>query len=190
MWPAIHQLSITLPALKGQWLDMGCGCGVLGLMSLHSGLADHVTLVDIDPAAVRFSRKNAENHGLFDACDVMETNMWNGVDGKIYGNRRFSVVLANIPLTPTLPLPGDTRNPFRTYNMEWMVQRTLFNEAPAALLPGGLIMMLDTIRARYLEQALPHFDLLGTLVSSTRRFALSGKKTITSIGEDFGGFPR
>lgn len=47
-------------------LDLGCGCGVLGLLAArHAG---HVTALDVNPRAVAFTRFNAALNG----CDNLE----------------------------------------------------------------------------------------------------------------------
>ena len=49
------------PGLKV--LDLGCGCGVVGILAARKCGAGNVWLVDIDPQAVDIARKNADNNG-------------------------------------------------------------------------------------------------------------------------------
>ncbi len=66
-------------------LDVGCGSGVLGLCALRLGAAD-VRAVDIKPAAVAATRRNAALNGLDDRLVVGDT----------LPGGPFDVVLANI----------------------------------------------------------------------------------------------
>ena len=44
-------------------LDLGCGCGVVGILAARKCGAGNVWLVDIDPQAVDIARKNAGTNG-------------------------------------------------------------------------------------------------------------------------------
>ena len=52
------------PGNKRRILDLGCGCGVVGLSVLLASEKAEVTGVDIQPALVDAARKNAESLGL------------------------------------------------------------------------------------------------------------------------------
>lgn len=45
-------------------LDLGCGCGVVGLLAARKCGAENVWLVDIDPLAVQTARENADQNGV------------------------------------------------------------------------------------------------------------------------------
>lgn len=78
-------------------LDLGCGSGILSVISLLLG-AKSVTAVDIDPAAVEVSYSNLELNGL-------NRTMLEGFDGDITTDlklrkklsaEKFDIVIANI----------------------------------------------------------------------------------------------
>lgn len=48
----------------GKVLDLGCGCGVLGICLAKKLGEGAVTMCDIDPVAVRVARENAEKNGV------------------------------------------------------------------------------------------------------------------------------
>ncbi|MDQ3738219.1 MAG: 50S ribosomal protein L11 methyltransferase [Actinomycetota bacterium] len=89
----------TLRALRSvQWpgasvLDVGCGSGVLGITAARFG-APRVVAVDVSPAAVEATRRNAERNGVAAVLDAGRTPVAD-VEGP------FDIVLANI-LAPTL----------------------------------------------------------------------------------------
>lgn len=58
-------------------LDMGCGCGVNGILAARAG-AD-VVAVDINPDAVRATLNNASRNGTLDRMDVRESDVFDAV---------------------------------------------------------------------------------------------------------------
>ena len=48
----------------GRGLDLGCGCGTLGLLLLGSGAAGSVCGIEIQPEAARQAEENARQNGL------------------------------------------------------------------------------------------------------------------------------
>ena len=75
-------------------LDMGTGCGAIGLIAARKGA--HVTAVDINPAAVECAKANAVSNGL--ALDVWESNLFENL-----GDRAFDFVIWNPPFFPKEP---------------------------------------------------------------------------------------
>jgi ribosomal protein L11 methyltransferase len=74
--------------VPGRVLDYGCGSGILAIAAaLHGAVA--IDAVDIDPAAVEATRRNAADHGVRLAA---------GDPALAQG--RYDVVLANILATP------------------------------------------------------------------------------------------
>lgn len=48
----------------GRGLDLGCGCGTLGLLLLGSGAAGSICGIEIQPEAARQAEENARRNGL------------------------------------------------------------------------------------------------------------------------------
>ena len=71
-------------------LDYGCGSGILAIAAALYGAAA-IDAVDIDPAAVRATRDNAESNGVRLAVGLPDMAM---------AQRRYDVVLANILAAP------------------------------------------------------------------------------------------
>ena len=74
-------------------LDVGCGSGVLGITGLVLG-AERAVGIDITPAAIEISRRNAVANGVSDRWSV-------SLDPLEFFGEPFDVVLANI-LAPTI----------------------------------------------------------------------------------------
>lgn len=90
-------------------LDVGCGSGILSIVSLKLG-ADHAMGLDIDPNAINASKENAEvNHIPEDKFDIMIGNILEDESVQIStGYDKYDIVVANIladvlvPLTPII----------------------------------------------------------------------------------------
>ncbi|MDR1433412.1 MAG: 50S ribosomal protein L11 methyltransferase [Puniceicoccales bacterium] len=82
-------------------IDVGCGSGILGISAIKLGLA-HVTFIDIDESALRISRENAEQNGLFpDQMDFAAGDLRISILG-----RQTDLLVANI-LTDVLVQNAD-----------------------------------------------------------------------------------
>ena len=55
----------------GRGLDLGCGCGTLGLLLLGSGATGSVCGIEIQPEAARQAEENAQRNGLADRFSVV-----------------------------------------------------------------------------------------------------------------------
>ena len=78
-------------------LDIGCGSGILSIISLLFG-AKHVTACDIDPAALKVTRKNARLNPIdISSLDVHAGDIIASTElqSKIQ-KKRYDVILANI----------------------------------------------------------------------------------------------
>jgi len=71
-------------------LDVGCGSGILGIIAMLLG-ADHATAVDIDPAAVDMTFRNAELNNV-----VVNAICANLLDNNYLVQGKFDIVVANI----------------------------------------------------------------------------------------------
>ena len=71
-------------------LEIGCGSGVVSIHCARYG-AD-VVCGDINPAAVRLTRANAERNGVI--LEAVETDVFSGIDGT------FDTIIFNLPYLP------------------------------------------------------------------------------------------
>lgn len=81
----------TLPALKGEVLDMGCGWGALSLFVKARNPLIRLTAVDINERAVQLARANAELNGI--ACEVIASDGFEAL-----GGRSFDSIISNPPI--------------------------------------------------------------------------------------------
>ncbi len=90
-------------------LDVGCGSGILSLVSLKLG-AGHVTGTDIDPLCIAASTDNMKVNGLpMEQADFYHGNLSDDVILQNKVGMGYDIVTANIladviiPLTPVIP---------------------------------------------------------------------------------------
>jgi hypothetical protein len=122
----LAELSITRPVDAA--LDLGCGCGVIGL-----GLASHARQViasDLNPRAAALTRFNATLNRV-DHVEVRVGDLFDPVR-----DRRFDLVVCNPPFV---------LSPHATYMYRdggASLSRRILQEAPAYLATGGCLQML------------------------------------------------
>lgn len=80
-------------------IDLGCGSGILSIAALKLG-AGRALGVDIDNAAIRSSRENAEANGVLDRLDTGVGSVAE-IRAGLFGRKHAPLVLANI-LAPVL----------------------------------------------------------------------------------------
>ena len=85
-------------------LDAGCGSGVLAIAALRLG-ASRATGIDVDPAALDATRRNAERNGVLDRLSVSDAS----VDHVAATRGPFELVLANMLLPQLVALAGPLR---------------------------------------------------------------------------------
>lgn len=78
-------------------LDIGCGCGILSIVSLLLGV-DHAHGVDIDPMCVEVAKGNAERNNVAQRFTASVGDLTGGISGK------FDVITANILADPVIRL--------------------------------------------------------------------------------------
>ena len=121
-------------------LDMGTGCGLLGILAAKRGAS--VLAVDVNPYALRCARKNA-------ALNHTRSNM-EFVQGDLFRSFRetakFDVILFNAPYLPTENTEGSS-----LLEKAWSGGETgrrvidlFISDAPKHLKPRGRILLLQS----------------------------------------------
>lgn len=77
-------------APKGEVLDVGAGCGILGLLLKYSAPKINLSLLDIQEINCEISRKNSAENGL--NCDIICENF---LDFK--SDKKFDFIISNPP---------------------------------------------------------------------------------------------
>lgn len=87
---------ILIDSLKlsdsGEVLDMGCGYGVIGISIAKLYPALKVTMVDVNPAAVKLVRENIDKNVVPNA-EVLHSDLYS-----VLGGRLFDAIVSNPPL--------------------------------------------------------------------------------------------
>jgi len=92
---AAEVVSDEIDKLGGQLgvLDMGCGCGIVGLLAGAKENVRSVTFADTSQEAVELARTNADrNRDIVHAdCDFVKSDLFSSIDG------RFDIIIFNAP---------------------------------------------------------------------------------------------
>jgi 16S rRNA (guanine1207-N2)-methyltransferase len=83
--------SMILPE-KGEVLDVGCGCGVIGIAISKFRPKLKVTMVDVNPLAIKLSKENAESNDISNSI-VMQSDLYSNLEGQ-----QFDLIISNPPL--------------------------------------------------------------------------------------------
>ena len=106
----------------GDFLDLGCGYGVIGLVAAKLRPEARVTMVDINERATRLTADNAQANG------ISNVEVLTGDAPQVLDERRFDVVLCNPPIRVGKPklyeLIADAAQRLRTGGVLWMVIHT------------------------------------------------------------------
>ena len=75
-------LKVIVPLrLSGKILDLGCGYGPIGLTIAMTSLEARITLADINTRALALCEKNAELLGLSRRVTVLQSNVYENIEG-------------------------------------------------------------------------------------------------------------
>ena len=120
------------PGLKV--LDLGCGCGVVGIVAAKKCGAENVWLSDIVPEAVAIARENAEANGVPQAHCVVSDGL-TAVDAA-----GFDLILSNPP-----------------YQSDFAVARAFIEKGFNRLKIGGRLLMVVKRRDWYKNKLISIF---------------------------------
>jgi release factor glutamine methyltransferase len=169
--------------LPGRWADLGTGSGCLAVALARALPASCGLAVDLSEEALRQAGANLASHGLGERVQLLAGDWWQALEPWWGG---LELVVANPPYIPTGQLAGldpvvRDHEPHLALDggADGLVAiRRLIADAPAALAPGGLLLIehhhdqseavLALLRQAGLERAQPHRDLEGVV-----RFALA-----------------
>ncbi|GAB4567350.1 MAG: hypothetical protein Tsb0020_19850 [Haliangiales bacterium] len=127
---------------KSRVLDMGCGCGVVGIIAVHRG-ARSAVLADNNPKAAANAQANLARHGLEATCEAHTSDVFSAL-----GGARFDTILFNAPFLFLAPGDADhvgadaspSAPPVDSYvDVGYQVLTRFFSGAADHLAPGGTI---------------------------------------------------
>jgi len=106
----------------GDFLDLGCGYGVIGLVAAKLRPEARVTLVDINERATKLATDNARANG------IGNVEVLTGDAPQVLGDRQFDVILCNPPIRvgkqKLYELIGDAAKRLRPGSVLWIVIHT------------------------------------------------------------------
>ena len=115
-------------------LDLGCGCGLVGILAARICGEENVIMSDIDPLAVEYAAKNAAANGV-GGVQVVVSDGLNGVDASF-----FDLILSNPP-----------------YQSDFSVARRFIEKGFNRLKIGGRLMMVTKRREWYRNKLIAIF---------------------------------
>lgn len=119
----------------GRVLDVGCGCGLIGLMAAQRGAAS-VTMVEIDPAAAEEARANAADSPW---SEITETACADFTEFAATG--LYDSIICNPPFfTESLHAPDAARAAARHQGS--LTPERFMKAAARLLAPGGSISLI------------------------------------------------
>lgn len=110
-------------------LDLGCGWGLVGVYAARLAGGGNVTMLDIDPAAVRVAGENAVRNGVGEVRCVLS----DGYDS--LDDAGYDIILCNPP-----------------YNSDFSVARRFIEKGFNRLALGGRMYMVTKRREWYLNK--------------------------------------
>jgi len=89
-------LATYASSLKGRILEVGCGSGIVSLSAARASASNSVLGLDINPAAVECSQRNAEANGIKNASFAVSD-----LFSALPKGEKFDSILFNPPYLPT-----------------------------------------------------------------------------------------
>ena len=117
------------PTPADHLLDLGCGCGILGLVAAQMG-AERVDLVDVNLLAVAAARQNIRHHGLHHA-QALPSDVLGAVAGQAYTR-----IVTNPPF-------------HAGKGVDYHAAAAFIRQSSAALEPGGELLLVANRFIRY-----------------------------------------
>ncbi|HEX9260987.1 MAG TPA: HemK2/MTQ2 family protein methyltransferase [Candidatus Bathyarchaeia archaeon] len=174
-------------------LDVGTGCGLLGVLAALKGAS--VVVVDVNHSALRCAQKNIKLYNTRNSMDLVQSDLLQA----FRSTSKFDVILFNAPYLPTEDSEG-----FSLLEKAWSGGRTgrevisrFISEAPKYLNPQGRIFLLqstlsdiDKTLRKFVEnflqveivaeQALPFFEKIALLKITFRSRDQDSRKELSS----------
>lgn len=121
----------------GTFLEVGCGAGVTAVVAALSGCAG-VTALDINPAAVENTRRNARRHGVESRVRVLRSDLFDA----LAPDERFDAVYWNsnfIRMADDFEAESDLHHAI--FDPGYRAHARFLAEAPSRLTDGGRLLL-------------------------------------------------
>ena len=121
---AMLSVAVLEPGMRV--LDLGCGCGLVGILAARLCGEGNVTMTDIDPLAVEVAARNAARNGVGGVKTVVSDGF------SQLGDTGFDLILSNPP-----------------YQSDFSVAKGFIEKGFNRLKPGGTLLMVTKRRQWY-----------------------------------------
>ena len=150
-------------------LDLGCGCGVVGILAARKCGAENVVMCDIDPAAVACARENAAANGV-PGVECVVSDGLKGVD-----RAGFDLILSNPPYQTDFKVAKGFIekgfNRLRIGGRMWMVTKRLdwYKNKLASVFGGVRVREIDGYHVFEAERRQPNYASKGKREKAAKR---------------------
>ena len=125
-----------LPLNEGDvFLDMGCGCGVVGITACIEKNLSKVLCADVSEEAVQNTLENVERYNLQDKISVLKSDIFTNIGE----DEKFDLVFWNAPYFDAKP-SGDKGFGEMSYDENYVALKKFIAGADKRLKHGGKIM--------------------------------------------------
>jgi release factor glutamine methyltransferase len=141
----------NLDVKEDEWvLDMGTGCGILGILAAKKASA--VVVVDVNPYAVRCAKENAELNNVRSKTAFVQGDLFTPLSEKA----KFDVIFFNAPYLPTENAESDSwlERAWKGGTTGRQVIDRFISEAPQHLEQTGRIFIMQSTLANIDETIL------------------------------------
>ena len=126
-----------LPLKENQsMLDMGCGCGIIGITALKKYKLKHVLCADINGYAIRNTKRNIKLHNLENYITVVLSDVFSNINK----SEKFDLVFWNAPYFDGEKESGSVLYK-SMYDKNYKSIKKFIIEGQSYLNPGGKIML-------------------------------------------------
>ena len=140
----------------GKVLDLGCGCGVVGIVAAKIVGEENVVMCDISPKAVEVSRENAERNGV-SGVKIYQSDGLRDVP-----EHDFAMILSNPP-----------------YHTDFSVAKHFIDEGFKRLTVGGRMVMVTKRLDWYKNKLTAVFGGVKVIERDGYYVFISEKRTVT-----------
>lgn len=150
----------TLPLDKKQFLELGCGCGVIAIVAAKQGA--WVTAIDINQKALEALHENALQNAV--AIDIRTSDLFTSLSGQ-----RFDYIVINPPYYPKNPQSVAERAWFCGEDFDYF--ENLFAQLGAFALAETYMILSEDCRIDTIKSIAGRYAMTLELVQEKKVFA-------------------
>jgi release factor glutamine methyltransferase len=159
-----------------QVLDVGTGCGMLGILAAKK--AGSVVAVDLNPYAIHCARENSALNNVRSKIDFIQSDLFTALNAKA----TFDLIIFNAPYLPSEESEADSwigRSWAGGANGRQVIDRFI-SEAPMHLNPNGRVLLMQSTLTN-VEETIHKFGACNLKASIKAERKLPFFETLTLI---------